>query len=150
MFDQHGVSFVSVTQQFNTTTSMGRLTLKCAAPLLCPVRARSYLLAHRDKIAASKRKGLWVGGMAPLGYETKDRRIIAVEEEAERVHTIFRSYLALGSLNRVLADLRQRRIVTKLRTLKTGRTVGGIPFTRGPLAYLLRPVVLYRRGRLQG
>ena len=92
----------------------------------------------RDKIAASKRKGLWVGGMAPLGYETKDRKIIVVEEEAERVRTIFRSYLALGSLNRVLADLRQRGIVTKLRTLKTGRTVGGIPFTRGPLAYLLR------------
>ena len=76
--------------------------------------------------------------MAPLGYETKDRRIIVVEEEAERVRTIFRSYLMLGSLDRVLADLRQRGIVTKLRTLKTGRTVGGIPFTRGPLAYLLR------------
>ena len=75
----------------------------------------------RDKIAASKRKGLWVGGMAPLGYETKDRRIIVVEEEAERVRTIFRSYLMLGSLNRVLAELRQQGIVTKLRTLKTGR-----------------------------
>ena len=61
-----------------------------------------------------------------------------VEEEAERVRTIFRSYLALGSLNRVLADLRQRGIITKMRSLKTGRTVGGIPFTRGPLAYLLR------------
>ena len=76
--------------------------------------------------------------MAPLGYETKDRKIVVVEDEAERVRTIFRSYLTLGSLNRVLADLRQRGIVTKLRTLKTGRTVGGIPFTRGPLAYLLR------------
>ncbi len=76
--------------------------------------------------------------MAPLGYETKDRKIVVVEEEAERVHFIFRSYLALGSLNRVLADLRQRGIVTKVRTLKAGRTVGGIPFTRGPLAYLLR------------
>ncbi|MGA8156835.1 MAG: recombinase family protein, partial [Rhodoplanes sp.] len=76
--------------------------------------------------------------MAPLGYETKDRRIVVVEEEAERIRTIFRSYFALGSLNRVLADLRQRGIVTKVRTLKIGRTVGGIPFTRGPLAYLLR------------
>ena len=137
LFDQHGVSFVSVTQQFNTTTSMGRLTLNV---LLSFAQFEREVTSERirDKIAASKRKGLWVGGMAPLGYETKDRRIIAVEEEAERVRTIFRSYLALGSLNRVLADLRQRRIVTKLRTLKTGRTVGGIPFTRGPLAYLLR------------
>ena len=103
----------------------------------------------RDKIAASKRKGLWVGGMAPLGYETKDRRIIAVEEEAERVRTIFRSYLALGSLNRVLADLRQRGIVTKPRTLKTGRTVGAIPFTRGPLAYVKQCLVpTLKRGEI--
>jgi hypothetical protein len=137
LFDQHGVSFVSVTQQFNTTTSMGRLTLNV---LLSFAQFEREITSERirDKIAASKRKGLWVGGMAPLGYETKDRRIIAVEEEAERVRTIFRSYLALGSLNRVRVDLRQRGIVTKLRTLKTGRTVGGIPFTRGPLAYLLR------------
>ena len=137
LFDQHGVSFVSVTQQFNTTTSMGRLTLNV---LLSFAQFEREVTSERirDKIAASKRKGLWVGGMAPLGYATKDRRIIAVEEEAERVRTIFRSYLALGSLNRALADLRQRGIVTKLRTLKTGRTVGGIPFTRGPLAYLLR------------
>ena len=131
------MSFVSVTQQFNTTTSMGRLTLNV---LLSFAQFEREVTSERirDKIAASKRKGLWVGGMAPLGYDTKDRRIIVVEEEAERVRTIFRSYLALGSLNRVLADLRQRGIVTKLRTLKTGRTVGGIPFTRGPLAYLLR------------
>jgi len=137
LFDQHGVSFVSVTQQFNTTTSMGRLTLNV---LLSFAQFEREVTSERirDKIAASKRKGLWVGGMAPLGYETKDRRIVVVEEEAEWVRTIFRSYLALGSLNRVLADLRQRGIVTKLRTLKTGRTVGGIPFTRGPLAYLLR------------
>ena len=137
LFDEHAVSFVSVTQQFNTTTSMGRLTLNV---LLSFAQFEREVTSERirDKIAASKRKGLWVGGMAPLGYETKDRRIVVVEEEAERVRTIFRSYLTLGSLNRVLADLRQRGIVTKLRTLKTGRTVGGIPFTRGPLAYLLR------------
>src|SRR5713226_7805789 len=92
----------------------------------------------RDKIAASKRKGLWVGGMAPLGYETKDRKIIVIEEEAERVRTIFRSYLKLGSLDRLMADLRKRGIVTKVRSLKTGQTIGGIPFTRGPLAHLLR------------
>ena len=137
LFDAHNVSFVSVTQQFNTTTSMGRLTLNV---LLSFAQFEREVTSERirDKIAASKRKGLWVGGMAPLGYETKDRRIVVVQEEAERVRTIFDSYLTLGSLDRVLADLRQRGIVTKLRTLKTGRTAGGIPFTRGPLAYLLR------------
>jgi hypothetical protein len=83
-------------------------------------------------------KGLWVGGIAPLGYETKERKIVVVEEEAERVRTIFRRYLELGSLNLLMADLRERGIVTKVRSLKTGRTVGGIPFTRGPLAHLLR------------
>ena len=141
------MSFVSVTQQFNTTTSMGRLTLNVL--LSFAQFEREVLQAIRDKIAASKRKGLWVGGMAPLGYETKDRRVIAVEEEAERVRTIFRSYLALGSLNRVLADLRQRGIVTKLRTLKTGRTVGAIPFTRGPLAYVKQCLVpTLKRGEI--
>ena len=92
----------------------------------------------RDKIAASKRKGLWVGGMAALGYDTKDRKISINEIEADRVRTIFRSYLRLGSLNRLMTDLRDQGIVTKVRTLKTGKTVGGIPFTRGPLAHLLR------------
>jgi len=125
LFDEHAVSFVSVTQQFNTTTSMGRLTLNV---LLSFAQFEREVTSERirDKIAASKRKGLWVGGMTPLGYETKDRRIVVVEKEAERVRTIFRRYLALGSLNRVLADLRQRGIVTKVRSLKTGRTVGAM------------------------
>ena len=137
LFDAHGVSFVSVTQQFNTTTSMGRLTLNV---LLSFAQFEREVTSERirDKIAASKRKGLWVGGIAPLGYETKDRKIVVVEEEAERVRTIFRRYLELGSLNRVMADLRARGIVTKVRSLKTGGTIGGIPFTRGPLAHLLR------------
>jgi site-specific DNA recombinase len=136
-FDQNQVSFVSVTQQFNTTTSMGRLTLNV---LLSFAQFEREVTSERirDKIAASKRKGLWVGGMAPLGYDTKERKITVNEAEAERVRTIFRSYLKLGSLNLLMADLRERGIVTKVRTLKTGRMVGGIPFTRGPLAYLLR------------
>ena len=92
----------------------------------------------RDKIAASKRKGLWVGGMAPLGYDTKYRKITINNVEAERVRDIFRSYLKLGGLNLLMADLRKRGIVTKIRTLKSGTRVGGIPFTRGPLAHLLR------------
>jgi site-specific DNA recombinase len=137
LFDAHSVSFVSVTQQFNTTTSMGRLTLNV---LLSFAQFEREVTSERirDKIAASKRKGLWVGGMVPLGYESKERKIVVVEEEAERVRAIFRSYIKLGSLNRLMAELCERHIVTKVRSLKTGRTVGGIPFTRGPLAHLLR------------
>src|SRR4029077_12228061 len=88
----------------------------------------------RDKISASKRKGLWVGGMVPLGYDTKGRKITVNEAEAERIRTIFRSYLKLGSLNLLMTELRKRGMVSKIRKLRTG----GIPFTRGPLAYLLR------------
>ena len=137
LFDGYGVSFVSVTQQFNTTTSMGRLTLNV---LLSFAQFEREVTSERirDKVAASKRKGLWVGGIVPLGYATGDRKIVVVEEEAERVRTIFRRYLELGSLNLLMADLRERGIVTKLRSLKTGRTIGGIPFTRGPLSYFLR------------
>jgi DNA invertase Pin-like site-specific DNA recombinase len=137
LFDKHSVSFVSVTQQFNTTTSMGRLTLNV---LLSFAQFEREVTSERirDKIAASKRKGLWVGGMAPLGYDTKDRKITVNEAEADRVRTIFRSYLRLGSLSLLMADLRKQGVVTKVRTLKSGATVGGIPFTRGPLAHLLR------------
>ena len=137
LFDAHNVSFVSVTQQFNTTTSMGRLTLNV---LLSFAQFEREVTSERirDKIAASKRKGLWVGGMAPLGYDTKDRKISVNEAEAEQVRSIFSCYLRLGSLNLLMADLREQGIVTKVRTLKTGKRVGGIPFTRGPLAYLLR------------
>ena len=137
LFDKHNVSFVSVTQQFNTTTSMGRLTLNV---LLSFAQFEREVTSERirDKISASKRKGLWVGGMVPLGYDSKERRITVNEAEADRVRMIFRSYLKLGSLNLLMADLRQQGIVTKVRTLKTGKTVGGIPFSRWPLAHLLR------------
>ncbi len=137
LFDHHGVSFVSVTQQFNTTTSMGRLTLNV---LLSFAQFEREVTSERirDKIAASKRKGLWVGGMAPLGYDTKNRKIIINVAEANCVRVIFERYMELGSLNPLMADLRDKGIVTKVRTLKTGATVGGISFTRGPLAHLLR------------
>jgi DNA invertase Pin-like site-specific DNA recombinase len=137
LFDGHGVSFVSVTQQFNTTTSMGRLTLNV---LLSFAQFEREVTSERirDKIAASKRKGLWVGGMVPLGYEVRARKVLVIKEEAERVRTIFRRYLELGSLNLLMADLRQRKIQTKVRRLSSGRTVGGNPLTRGPLAHLLR------------
>jgi hypothetical protein len=128
---------VSVTQQFNTTTSMGRLTLNV---LLSFAQFEREVTSERirDKIAASKRKGLWVGGMAPLGYDTKDRKITVNETEAARVRDIFRSYLRLGSLNLLLVDLRKRGVVSKARLLKSGKKVGGIAFARGALAHLLR------------
>src|SRR6195952_1904956 len=136
LFDAHGVSFVSVTQQFNTTTSMGRLTLNV---LLSFAQFEREVTSERirDKISASKRKGLWVGGNLPLGYEMKDGKIIIVEEEAELVRSIFRRYLELGSVNELLRDLRERNIRTKTRKLSTGTTRGGIPFGRGTLYYVL-------------
>ncbi len=137
LFDAHGVSFVSVTQQFNTTTSMGRLTLNV---LLSFAQFEREVTSERirDKVAASKRKGLWVGGMVPLGYELKDGKLLIVKEEAEQVRTIFKRYLELGSVNRLVVDLRERDFRTKIRKLSTGATIGGVAFTQGPLFYMLR------------
>jgi site-specific DNA recombinase len=129
LFDAHGVSFVSVTQQFNTTTSMGRLTLNV---LLSFAQFEREVTSERirDKIAASKRKGIWVGGNLPLGYEMKDGKIAVVEEEAELVRSIFRRYLELGSVNELVRDLRERNIRTRIKLLATGAKRGGIPFGR--------------------
>ena len=137
LFDAHGVSFVSVTQQFNTTTSMGRLTLNV---LLSFAQFEQEVTSERirDKIAASKRKGIWVGGPLPLGYELKDGKIIIIENEADRVRLIFRRYLEVGGVNQLVRDLRDRNFLTKVRPLATGATRGGIPFGRGSLFYLLR------------
>jgi site-specific DNA recombinase len=137
LFDAHGVSFVSVTQQFNTTTSMGRLTLNV---LLSFAQFEREVTSERirDKIGASKRKGLWVGGVVPLGYQAKDRKITIIADEAKTVRHIFRRYLDLGSLYLLLADLGNTGVKTKLRPLSNGRTIGGIPFTRGSLGALLR------------
>lgn len=137
LFDAQGVSFVSVTQQFNTTTSMGRLTLNV---LLSFAQFEREVTSERirDKIAASKRKGLWVGGPLPLGYQMKDHKIAVVEHEAERVRLIFQRYLELGGVNALVRDLRERNIQTKARLLATGATRGGILFARGSLFYLLR------------
>jgi site-specific DNA recombinase len=137
LFDAHGVSFVSVTQQFNTTTSMGRLTLNV---LLSFAQFEREVTSERirDKIAASKRKGLWVGGPLPLGYDMKDGKITVVEHEAEQVRLIFRRYLELSGVNALVRDLKERDISTKTRPLATGGTRGGIPFGRGTLFYLLR------------
>jgi site-specific DNA recombinase len=137
LFDAQGVSFVSVTQQFNTTTSMGRLTLNV---LLSFAQFEREVTSERirDKIAASKRKGLWVGGPLPLGYEMKEGKIAVVEDEAERVRLIYRRYLELSGVNALVRDLKDRDIRTKIRLRATGLSHGGIPFGRGSLFYLLR------------
>src|SRR6266481_6115490 len=98
MFDARGLSFVSVTQQFNTTTSMGRLTLNV---LLSFAQFEREVTGERirDKIAASKRKGMWMGGMPPLGYQVRDHKLVIVPGEADMVRSIFRRYLELGSVN---------------------------------------------------
>jgi site-specific DNA recombinase len=137
LFDAHEVSFVSVTQQFNTTTSMGRLTLNV---LLSFAQFEREVTAERirDKIAASKRKGLWVGGMVPLGYQLKDGKLSIDPQEAETVRLIFNRYLELGSVNRLVRDLKDRGLRSKVRELSTGATRGGVAFTQGPLFYMLR------------
>lgn len=137
LFDAHGVSFVSVTQQFNTTTSMGRLTLNV---LLSFAQFEREVTSERirDKIAASKRKGLWVGGPLPLGYQMSGGKIAVVENEADRVRLIFRRYLELSGVNALVRDLRERNIRTQERRLATGATRGGVHFGRGSLFYLLR------------
>jgi site-specific DNA recombinase len=137
LFDAHRVSFVSVTQQFNTTTSMGRLTLNV---LLSFAQFEREVTSERirDKIAASKRKGLWVGGPLPLGYDMKDGKVVVVEEEAERVRLIYRRYLELSGVNALVRDLTERDICTKAKLLANGTIRGGIPFQRGTLFYLLR------------
>src|SRR6186713_482940 len=137
LFDAHGVSFVSVTQQFNTTTSMGRLTLNI---LLSFAQFERELASERvrDKVAASRRKGKWTGGTVPLGYDAKNKKLTVNKSEAETVRTIFRLYLELKSFGRLVAELDRRGMVTKRRNTKVAKYNGGIPFTYGPLAYFLK------------
>jgi site-specific DNA recombinase len=137
LFDEHKVSFVSVTQSFNTTSSMGRLTLNV---LLSFAQFEREVTGERirDKIAASKKKGLWVGGVVPLGYRVEDKKLVVEESEAEILRLIFRKYLELGSLPALQRDLRERGTRTRPRVLSSGRQIGGVPLTIGPLNYILR------------
>ena len=125
-----------MTQAFNTTTSLGRLTLNM---LLSFAQFEREVTGERirDKIAASKRKGLWVGGIVPLGYAVRDRKLVIRADEAAIVRLIFERYLALGSLPALQRELRERGVVTRQRTLSSGRTIGGVALTNGPLGYLL-------------
>src|SRR5580692_9554870 len=136
-FDARSISFVAVTQQFNTTTSMGRLTLNV---LLSFAQFERELSSERvpDKIAASRRKGKWTDGTVPLGYEARNKKLVINKSEAETVRTIFRLYLELKSFTRLVAELDRRGIITKRRHTKVAKYNGAIPFTYGPLAYLLK------------
>jgi site-specific DNA recombinase len=137
LFDEQGVSFVSVTQSFNTTTSMGRLTLNV---LLSFAQFEREVTSERirDKIAASKKKGIWVGGTVPLGYRVLDRKLVIDDSEAPTVRMIFERYLALGSLLALARELNAKDIRTRKRRLANGRTIGGVLLTRGPLAHMLK------------
>jgi DNA invertase Pin-like site-specific DNA recombinase len=137
LFDQHAVSFVSVTQSFNTTSSMGRLTLNV---LLSFAQFEREVIGERvrDKIAASKKKGIWVGGPIPLGYRSINKKIVIVPEEAETVRTIFQRYLDLGSIGALVQELERRGIRTKRRVLANGRVRGGCRFGIGAMAYMLK------------
>jgi site-specific DNA recombinase len=136
-FDAKSISFVAVTQQFNTTTSMGRLTLNV---LLSFAQFERELSSERvrDKVAASRRKGKWTGGTVPLGYDAKDKKLVINKAEAETVRYIFKRYLELQSFGKLVEDLNAKGIVTKCRDTKVKKFNGGIPFTYGPLAYFLK------------
>jgi DNA invertase Pin-like site-specific DNA recombinase len=140
-FDAAGCSFVSVTQAFNTASSMGRLTLNV---LLSFAQFEREVTAERirDKIAASKKKGLWMGGVSPLGYDPhpdpKTRGLVVNTEEAETVRAIFTLYDQLSCLNKVMHSANQMGLRSKLHRFKTGRIQGGNPFSRGQIYALLR------------
>jgi site-specific DNA recombinase len=142
IFDAKDVSFVSVTQQFNTATSMGRLTLNV---LLSFAQFERELTGERirDKIAASKKKGMWMGGVPPLGYTIRDRKLVVVEPEAEIVRWIFDRYVTLGSVQLLQQELAVRGVTGKSWTSTSGRIWGGKPIGRGAL-YLILQNRIYR------
>src|SRR6185312_677661 len=135
-FDRLGVSVVAITQQFNTTTSMGRLTLNI---LLSFAQFEREVTTERirDKIAASKRKGMWMGGNLPLGYDVEHRKLVINREEAERVKLIYQRYLELGCVRLLQQDLDKRQIRSKVRVSQAGKRSGGCAFSRGALYTLL-------------
>ncbi len=137
LFDEHDVSFVSVTQSFNTTSSMGRLTLNV---LLSFAQFEREVIGERvrDKIAASKRKGIWVGGPVPLGYRSVNKQLEIVEDEADFVRRLFADYLRLGSIGALAASLNDKKLKPKARILSDGRTIQAACFRPAPLAHMLK------------
>ena len=142
IFDARDVSFVSVTQQFNTTSSMGRLTLNV---LLSFAQFEREVTGERirDKIAASKKKGMWMGGVPPLGYVCRDHKLIVIDSEAETVRHIFRRYADLGSVRLLKEELDAAGFRSKSWTSTTGRRWGGKRIARGAL-YLMLQNRIYR------
>jgi len=137
ILDARSASFVSVTQQFNTTTSMGRLTLNV---LLSFAQFEREVIGERirDKIAASKKKGMWMGGVPPLGYRVQDRKLVILDSQAELVRSIFRRYAELGSVRLLKEELEAQRSKSKSWTSASGRVISGKPFSRGALYLMLR------------
>jgi DNA invertase Pin-like site-specific DNA recombinase len=135
-FDKAEVSFVSVTQSFNTTNSMGRLTLNM---LLSFAQFEREVTAERirDKIAASKAKGMWMGGNPPLGYKPDGRTLALIDEDAELIRELFRRYGAIGNVRLLKEQLDADGIVVPERWTSTGRKMGGVPFTRGQIYKIL-------------
>jgi site-specific DNA recombinase len=144
LFDRHEVSFVSVTQSFNTTTSMGRLTLNV---LLSFAQFEREVTGERirDKIAASKKKGMWMGGVVPLGYRVEDRALHVVEDHAEVVRSLFRRYLEAGSVVRLKQQLDVEGFRLPVRIDGAGRSTGGGPLSRGHIYKILsNPIYIGR------
>jgi site-specific DNA recombinase len=137
LFDQYAVSFVSVTQSYNTTSSMGRLTLNV---LLSFAQFEREVIGERvrDKIAASKRKGIWVGGPVPLGYRSVGKKLEIVPEDAALVRKIYEDYLRLGSIGALAAALEEEGVRPKPRMLANGTTITAPRFMVGPLAHILK------------
>ena len=137
LFDEHDVSFVSVTQSFNTTSSMGRLTLNV---LLSFAQFEREVIGERvrDKIAASKRKGIWVGGPVPVGYRSVSKKLEIAPDEADLVRKIFAEYLRLGSISALAASLNAEGLKPKPRRLANGRLLQATGYRVGALAHLLK------------
>jgi site-specific DNA recombinase len=149
LFDEHDVSFISVTQSFNTTTSMGRLTLNM---LLSFAQFEREITGERirDKVAASKKKGIWMGGAVPLGYRVENRALHVVEDQADFVRDLFQRYLEVGSVVRLKVALDAENVRLPIRTVGTGRATGGGLISRGHIYHILSNPIYTGRLRHKG
>src|SRR5688572_30788578 len=136
VLDKAGASFVSITQSFNTTTSMGRLTLNM---LLSFAQFEREVIGERvrDKVAASKRRGMWMGGSVPVGYLVHERKLVVNEPQAQIVRHIMQRYLAVGSVVELVDELEREGYRTEVKTSVAGKTSGGVLYSRGMLYRLL-------------
>ena len=146
-FDEHGVSFVSVTEQFNTTTPMGRFALSISAAV-AQLERETIAARTRDKIHATRRRGQWTGGAPPLGYNVIDKRLVINEQEAKRVRRMFERYLEVGSLMELANELNARGELTKSWTTKIGRLMPSREWTKSRLQALMRNPLYVGRVRL--